>query len=320
VQDPHETANITLQPVKRYGVDAAILYSDILVVVQALGVKVTMPGGIGIQVPDPVRQPQDLERLQLPTDSASAAELVKDKLPHVIEAVRLIVSRLGQEHGDTPLIGFSGAPWTLFYYMVGGNSSSNRKAGTDFLDTYPAESERILDALQLVVIEYLSAQADAGCKILQMFDAWCAEDNIDPDRFRTLVLPRLAAIKNELKRRHPGVPFMVYARGASYALEDLKESGIDDVLTLDDTVTRAGIRDKLPGVCLQGHFDPQLFISKGKMQDEKTMIRRETNHMLDEIGSKQLIANIKEGFGGKEDPELVDVFVKTVQEYKHKGD
>ena len=125
LQSPTDVCEVTLQPVRRYGLDAAILFSDILVVAEAVGIRVEMPGGKGILVPEPLTDPEDMGRLTLPRGEAAAAELVATRLSHVLESVALIRQEL---KGEVPLIGFSAAPWTLFYYIVGGSSKKNQEA------------------------------------------------------------------------------------------------------------------------------------------------------------------------------------------------
>ena len=307
LDDPVDVAECTMQPVRRYPIDAAILFSDILVVAEAMGITVEMPGGKGILVTNPLREAADVDRLTLPADASAAAVLVEERLQHVLAAVRLILEQLD---GKVPLIGFSAAPWTLFYYMVGGSSKKGQEEGERWLREHPEESARILDSLQLIVIEYMSAQAANGAHMLQLFEAM--GEFISPGSFEAAALPRMAAIAAELKSRHPDVPLMVFPRGASYALPALGKCGFD-VLTLDGTANWATVRDELPPVCLQGAFDPKLLVDGTESE-----VVAATNEMLDALGGQKLIANLKEGLGGKEKPELVRAFVDAVHAYQAK--
>jgi len=308
LDDPVDVCEVTLQPVRRYDIDAAILFSDILVVAEAVGIEVIMPGGKGIQVPQPLESPADIERITLPADPAAAAALVEAKLAHVISAVDLIVEKLD---GQVPLIGFSAAPWTLFYYMVGGSSKKGQELGEKWLQEHPEASSRILDSLELIVIEYLSAQARQGASILQVFEAM--GDFITPESMQAAAMPRMENICKALKERHPDVPLMVFPRGAAYALPALGDAGYD-VLTLDNTADLATCRESLPPKCLQGAFDPALLVRENGSDEAK--VRAAVDEMLDVLGPAKLIANLREGLGGKEDPALVTAFVDAVHAYK----
>ncbi|KAL3893436.1 MAG: hypothetical protein SGPRY_014237 [Prymnesium sp.] len=292
--------------------------------------------------------------ITIPEDKQAAQQLVKTELSHVTEAVGLIRQEL---EGKVPLIGFSAAPWTLFYYMVGGSSKKQQGEGERWLKEHPEESHRLLDSLCTIVIEYMSAQAtlplptyphvEAGAQLLQLFEAMGMF--ISEASFEEHALPHLLRIARELKARHPEVPLMVFPRGAAYSLPSLREAF--DVLTLDGSIPRSSVRSLLPEVCLQGDFDPSLLVD-----GTEESVRQAVNQMLDELGADQLIANLREGFvqtspplhavikvegisrlhampcfrvrdkrlapfsglGGKEDPALVSVFVDAVHNYKPK--
>jgi len=333
LQDPADVAEVTLQPLRRYKVDAAILFSDILVVAEALGIRVEMPGGKGILVPEPLKGPEDLALLPAEAETDTAA-FVEAKLAHVIEAVRQIIQRMNAEgFGERPLIGFSAAPWTLFFYMVGGSSKKNTDFGERWLREHEEASGKLLKLLSKVIIEYLSAQAQAGCHVLQVFEAM--GEHISPENFEKWALPMMTEIATELKRRHPTVPLMVFPRGACYALPALQTAGYDVVTA--DTATNLGeaaaaLREEAKRTgsnrvaALQGNFDPRfLRPSEGGSVD---LVREEVQKMFDtlgpvadfgEKGHPALIANLGEGLNGKESPELVEAFVESVHELSSKA-
>jgi uroporphyrinogen decarboxylase len=204
-------AECTLQPVRRYEVDAAILFSDILVIAQALGIEVTMPGGVGILVPHPLQGPEEVAT-RIPSLDEISSGFVEDKLGHVLEAVRQIREKMQVEGKNIPLIGFSAAPWTLLFYMVGGSSRKNNEIGVKWLNEHPEESTNLLQILTKIVTEYMSAQVENGAHMLQIFEAMGMM--IDEENFYKFALPCMKQIKTELKERYPDVPLMVFARGA----------------------------------------------------------------------------------------------------------
>jgi uroporphyrinogen decarboxylase len=267
----------------------------------------------GILVPHPLESPADMKRLPSSID-------VKVSLSHVLESVRRINATIAAEKRNVPLIGFSAAPWTLMYYMVGGSSFRNTDRGMAWLRQHPADSRALLTLLTDVVIEYMSAQADAGAHMLQLFEAMGA--HIAPPEFEAFALPCVERIAAELRKRHPTVPLLGFARDAMYSLPQLQRAGFD-VVTLDLSAGRAETRASLAAAAaaaglsrpatLQGNWDPALLLppSAPEAGDVITAAVREG---LTQLGPQRLIANLGAGLGGKEDPARVARFVDAVHD------
>lgn len=308
--DPHCVTECTLQPVRRYPVDAAILFSDILVIPQALGIRVTMPGGVGIQIPNPLQSPQEIAT-RLPTISELSPDFIHHKLSHILEAVRQIRIQMTTEGKSVPLIGFSAAPWTLLFYMVGGSSKNNETVGVQWLEEHTEASQQLLDLLTAIVIEYMSAQVEAGVHMLQIFEAMGMM--IDDDNFCVFAMPCLERIGRELKQRHPHVPLMVFSRGKCNLNDKIAAMGYFDVITIDGSVERATARTQIGcKATLQGNYDPRELIAvEGNSADT---VRSTAKRMLQELGPDRLIANLGEGLSGKESPDLVRVFIDAIHE------
>ncbi|KAL7505546.1 hypothetical protein ACHAXN_004834 [Cyclotella atomus] len=312
---PQDVAECTLQPVRRYNVDAAILFSDILVIAEALNVKVTMPGGVGIQVPCPLVGPADMMERLPKREEVGRREFVEERLGHVMESVRLIRRKMKEEMIEVPLIGFSAAPWTLLFYMVGGSSKKNNEIGVRWLKEYPEASRDLLDRLTAVIIEYMAQQVENGAHMLQLFEAMGMM--IDEANFREFAMPCLEKIAKELKARYPDVPLMVFSRGASFANEELSKLGYD-VITIDGSVDRSKARAIVGDrTGLQGNYDPRELIpdgGDGKSVKTVETVRETATELLKSLGPQRLIANLGEGLGGKESPELVNAFVEAIHE------
>lgn len=312
-----DITNVTMQPVRRYGVDAAILFSDILVIPNAVyGMQLSMPGGVGIRVDHPIKQPSDFEQLQFNPPEAA--------LPQVMQAIESINHTLVHEgYLGTPVIGFSAAPWTLMYFMCRDRSSADHESGSIFLHSFPEASEQMLRSLEHAVVEYLSAQVRHGAQVLQLFEAMGA--HIAEEDFQNFAQPRLDSIATQLKRRFPDVPLLLFTRDAMHSLRSCQRAGFD-TLTLDSSVDAAATRaqllhwaqiDRLPKpAALQGNLDPAMLVPSEKMtvnDDDVDRVKDEARSLVHSLGPEGFIANLGGGLTGKEDPRLVQCFVETVQ-------
>lgn len=296
VRTPDLAAAVTLQPVERFDVDAAIIFSDILVIPQAMGMEVDMVKGSGPQFRRPLRSAADLSLLEEPD--------VDRALSYMFEALTLTRRRL---EGRVPLIGFSGAPWTLMAYMVEGAGSKTFSRAKSWLFQTPEEAHSLLERLAEVLVEFLSRQVDAGAQILQVFDSWAGL--LGPAAFREFSLPYLAAIAERVKQRHPDVPLIVFARGAHYALHDLVSSGYDVIAldwTIDPRTAREAVGERMP---LMGNLDP------GILYADASTIREHVAAMLEAFGPGPHIANLGHGMHPDHDPEHARTFVDAVHEH-----
>lgn len=294
-RSPDLVTEITIQPTRRFPIDAAIIFSDILVIPQAMGLEVQMVPGRGPVLPEPLAGPADLKRL-IKTD-------VSESLHYVFEAITQTRHALD---GRVPLIGFAGAPWTLMAYMIEGGGSKSCDKARAWLFAEPGPSQKLLDDITEMVIAYLSRQIEAGAQFIQIFDSWAGV--LAPEQFARYSLPTLRRIAAALRSDYPEIPLAVFARGAHYALEDLADSAFDVVSidwTVDPVTARRIVGDR---VTLQGNLDPAtLFASPD-------VIRRAVRSMIDAFGANRYIANLGHGMLPAHRPEHAGVFVDAVHE------
>jgi len=292
---PELACEITLQPIRRFPLDAAIIFSDILVIPQCMGLEVEMKPGKGPVFPKPLATPQEIHTRLLEPD-------VQKDLKYVFDAITLTRHKL---EGKVPLIGFAGAPWTLMAYMVEGEGSKTFSKAKHWLYEYPEESHKLLQKITKVLIEYLIGQAKAGAQALQIFDSWAGE--LAPDIFHTFCLPYLAEIALKVKEQ-VNVPMILFAKGANYALQDLSKLAYD-VVAIDWTIDPVEAR-KLTGdyskVALQGNLDPCALYA------DPASIRSNVETMLKKFGTQGHIANLGHGLHPDHNPERVAVFIDAV--------
>src|SRR6201996_5119229 len=244
-QTPELAAEITIQPVEPVGVDAAIIFSDILVVPQAMGMEVQLIESKGPFLPEPIKQSSDLERLLVPN--------VEERLGYVFDALRLTKRHLD---GRVPLIGFAGAPWTLLCYMVQGQGSKTFDGAKAFCYTQPHAAHRLLQMITDTTIAYLKGQIRAGADVVQVFDSWGGL--LSPEDFENFSLSYIRQIVEAIKEI---VPTIVFAKGAWHSLAEMASTGASGLGI--DWCIRPQVARQLAGdkVALQGNFDPAKLLS-----------------------------------------------------------
>uniref|UniRef100_A0A4W5K0B5 Uroporphyrinogen decarboxylase n=1 Tax=Hucho hucho TaxID=62062 RepID=A0A4W5K0B5_9TELE len=297
-RSPAACCELTLQPLRRFPFDAAIIFSDILVIPQAMGMDVQMVAGKGPTFPEPLKEPEDLLLLQ------SKVDVIKE-LDYVFKAITLTRHKL---EGKVPLIGFTGAPWTLMAYMIEGGASTTQSKAKRWLYRHPEASHQLLKMLTDIIVEYLLGQVAAGAQALQVFEshAGC----LGPVEFQEFSLPYLRDIarkvKDQLKESGQDVPMIVFAKDGHYSLEDLSQSHYE-VVGLDWTIDPRSARERTGGkVSLQGNMDPcALYAPKERISE---IVKK----MLEGFGTRGYIANLGHGLYPDMDPENVGAFVEAV--------
>lgn len=292
---PDLAVEVTLQPVRRFGMDGAILFSDILVVPDALGARVTFVDGRG-PVLEPLRDRAAIDRL-------SQGRLL-DHLAPVYETVRLLARALPAE---VALIGFAGAPWTLAAYMVEGETSRDFVAARRLAREDPTAFGRLIDRLTDAVAAHLGAQIEAGAQAVQLFDSW-AGILTAPELERWSVGP-IMSIARRLKARHPEVPVIVFPRAAGANYQAFSGRIGIDALGLDQTVPLAWARETLHVGCLQGNLDPVALLVGG------TAMREEALRILDAVRDRPFVFNLGHGVLPETDPEHVRALVDEVRQH-----
>jgi uroporphyrinogen decarboxylase len=293
VETPELACEITLQPVDQVGVDAAIIFSDILVIPQAMGMEVLMEEGKGPLLPQVVKTEADIDALTT-TDTA-------ERLNYVMQALSLTKSEL---NGRVPLIGFAGAPWTLLCYMVEGKGSKTFDKAKQFCFTQPELAHKLLQKITDVTIAYLKAQAKAGADLVQVFDSWSGM--LSPADFKIFAQPYLVQIADAVSA---DVPVILFPKGSWYALEDLSKTSAAG-LGLDWSVTPSLAR-QLTGnnITLQGNFDPS------KLLAPIPQIKKEVKEMIDGFGTRRYVANLGHGILPNVPVDHARAFVDAVKEY-----
>ncbi|OGI38975.1 MAG: uroporphyrinogen decarboxylase [Candidatus Muproteobacteria bacterium RBG_16_64_10] len=299
---PELACEVTLQPLRRFKLDAAILFSDILTIPNAMGLELYFEDGEGPRFRKPVRSEADIARLGVPDPEG--------ELRYVMDAVRLIRKEL---QGDVPLIGFAGSPWTLATYMVEGCGSRDFSCVKKLMFDQPAQMHRLLDVLARSVTAYLNAQIAAGVQAVMVFDTWGGV--LTPRDYKEFSLRYMQQIVQGLTREAEGrkVPVILFTKNGGQWLESMAETGCD-ALGIDWTTDLKDARARVGGkVALQGNMDPAILYASPER------IRAEVGTILEGYGKGSgLVFNLGHGIHQHIDPDKVTVLVESVHEQSRK--
>ena len=293
VETPERAAEVTIQPVDILGVDAAIIFSDILVIPEAMGLPYEMVEKKGPHFPETIRSAADIDRLRV----ARA-----DDLDYTIRAIEVTKQNL---KGRVPVIGFAGAPWTIFAYMIEGGGSKTFSKARRLLYTDPGLSHRLLEKITESTINYLKGQIGAGADIVQIFDSWAGM--LPPDHYREFAVRYIDRICEAIDE----VPKTVFAKGAYFALEDFSNTSCQVVGTdwnMNLTEVRRVVGDDR---VLQGNLDPCV------LYGTEEQIEREVKKMLSHFQNGKNIANLGHGVYPDTDWKKVKFFVDYIRQYKY---
>lgn len=293
VETPALACEITLQPVDIIGVDAAILFSDILVVPQAMGLEVQLIESKGPILPEPIKTALDLNRVRVPD--------VNETLGYVFDAIKLIKQEL---NGRVPLIGFAGAPWTILCYMVQGKGSKTFDEAKAFCYTQPELAHQLLQMITDTTIAYLKGQVAAGADTIQIFDSWGGL--LSSEDFENISLQYIRQIVTELKDE---VPTIIFAKGAWHSLDAMAATGAHG-LGIDWCIKPQTAREFAgPNIVLQGNFDP------AKLLSPIPVIQKEVKAMMAAFNGNHHVANLGHGILPNVPVDHARAFVDTVKEW-----
>ena len=296
-QTPELASEITVQPIRRYGMDAAILFSDILVIPQAMNIDVEMKPGVGPWLPTPIRTAKQVEQDVIVPN-------IDETLGYVMDAITMTKEKLNNE---VPLIGFAGSPWTILCYCVQGQGSKNFDKAKEFCFTQPVAAHLLLQKITDTTIAYLKRKVETGVNAVQVFDSWGGM--LSPVDYQEFSWQYIQQIIDALKDMAPVIAF---GKGCWFALDEMSKSGAS-ALGVDWTITAENARKFTNNsITLQGNFDPTRLFSPPKA------IKRMVTEMIDAFGKDKYIVNLGHGILPNIPIENAGAFIEAVKEYKSK--
>ena len=292
---PDLAAEVTLQPIRRYGFDAAILFADILLIPDALGADLWFVTGEGPRL-STITGPDGLKPLKGKDD-------IHDHLAPVYETVKILSQELPSE---TTLIGFAGAPWTVATYMIAGRGTPDQAPAHKLRQEDPATFDALINLLTDATIEYLSKQVEAGAEVVKIFDSWAG--SLKGEAFDRYALEPAKKITQEMKQRFPGLPVIAFPREASDKYIGFAKAVGADCLALDTSVDATWAAQHLQkDGCVQGNLDPKLMITGGDA------LRQEARRIVDALKNGPHIFNLGHGITPEADPENVHVLLEEIR-------
>ena len=296
---PELATEVTIQPVELMGVDAAIIFSDILVVNEAMGMNVEIIESKGIKLTPPIRSQADIDKLIVPD--------IDEKLGYVLDALRMTKKELDNR---VPLIGFTGAAWTLFTYAVEGGGSKNYAYAKQMMYREPAMAHELLGKISGVITAYVLKQIEAGADAIQIFDSWASA--LSEDDYREYALPYIKDTVQAIKAKHPETPVIVFSKDCNTILSDIADTGCDTVglgWGIDIGKARAELNDR---VALQGNLDPTvLYGTPARIKAEAAKILKSFGQHTEHSGH---VFNLGHGILPDMDPENLKLLVEFVKE------
>lgn len=292
VETPERAAEVTIQPVDILGTDAAIIFSDILVIPEAMGLPYEMKEGVGPRFPEVISSDADIARLSVADG---------DELKYVYDAISLTREEL---NGRVPVIGFAGAPFTIFCYMIEGKGSKTFSEARKWLHLMPESAHKLLDMITSSTINYLRLQVEAGVSLYQVFDSWAGV--LSRELYQEFCIPYLQRIAEEVNK----VPNIVFAKSAHFALEDLMNTDFN-AIGLDWTMNPREVHQLNQSKVLQGNLDPTILYGSDSYLVQKT------KEMLSSFSGISHIANLGHGVYPDTSWEKVKLFIDTIKQHRN---
>lgn len=291
---PELAAEVTLQPIRRFGFDASILFADILLVPQALGLELSFVEGEGPRLA--------WSGGRVDPGALAGAEAVEERLAPVYETVGILRRELPAK---TTLIGFAGAPWTVATYMIAGRGTPDQGPARRLMFDDPARFEALIDRIAEATVRYLSRQIDAGAETVMLFDSWAGV--LTPPMFERWAVRPVRRIVDALRERHPEIPVIGFPRGAGALYQGFDRATGVSAVGLDAQVPLGWARSAMPGTALQGNLDPMLMVTGGPA------LENEARRIVEEMRGHPHVFNLGHGITPDADPRNVEVLLRAIR-------